>query len=540
MAGQPERRPHLQRVPPHDNKTEAHLLGAALINHAAAGTVAAVDPAVWYNPKHTTLAAAIAELVNTGRPTDIGTVGAHLHAQGQLEQVGGWTALTDLAADTPTVRSAEHWADLLEEYAAKRRELSLAAEIVEAVYRGVPTTGLAATLHEAALAVDQTRTSSWEAVNLARVLAGEDPEPAPSILARTDGIYLLYPGKVHVVNAEPEAGKSWLALVACIGEMDRGEHVLYVDCEDSAGGIVGRLLQLGASAEAILDRFHYVRPDDPLNPAAASRLVALAEVHRPSLAVVDGVTEAMSLAGLSIKDNDDIARFYALLPRPIVRVGPAVVLLDHVVKDKESQGRWGIGGQHKLAAIDGVTFKFERVTPFSPGHAGSSRLTVSKDRAGKVRAHAAGRADTIALVRYTPVDAHGALDVTVEPDEERSASWDGPSHCRDALLELLSGMAGEEFSVNQMADKLRARGQSFRNGTVSVAADQLAESGHLTMRSGPRRSRLFSYPSGPGEASLLDPETCSDQGGDQWGSVHPGYPPGVCETEYDETAREPE
>lgn len=491
---EPRRTTHLQRVPPHDTTIEAHLLGAALITEAAAQTVAGLDPTVFYKPAHTTIAETISDLAARGWPTDVGTVGAHLHQQGQLEHIGGYPALNELMAETPATRSAEHWAQLLEEYAAKRRLLALAAESVEAIYRGVSTAGLIEAMHQTALQVDQAATSSWEQVNLARILAGEQPDQPPTILPRTDGICLLYPGKVHVINSEPETGKSWLALHACITEMRHTRHVLYVDFEDSAGEIVNRLLHLGAHPEHILDLFHYVRPDDQLNPAATNRLATIADTHQTSLCVLDGVTEAMSLAGLSIKDNDDIARFYALLPRPIVRTGAAVLLLDHLVKDKDNQGRWGIGGQHKLAGIDGVVYKFERITPFAPRHPGASRLSISKDRAGQVRAHATGANQVAAIVRYNPQD-HGGLDVTIEPDNNTDQAYTGPTHCRDAIVELLADHPTEEFSRNQLADLLRARGLSYRNDTISAAAEMAAETGVITVRTGPRNSRLFKHKS---------------------------------------------
>ena len=37
--------------------------------------------------------------------------------------------------------------------------------------------------------------------------------------------------------------------------------------------------------------------------------------------------------------------------RPIAAAGAAVVLIDHVAKDKEKRGRYAIGAQHKLAGV---------------------------------------------------------------------------------------------------------------------------------------------------------------------------------------------
>jgi hypothetical protein len=58
-----------------------------------------------------------------------------------------------------------------------------------------------------------------------------------------------------------------------------------------------------------------------------------------TLAVIDGVTEAMSLLGLNPYDNTETAAFFAQLSRPLAEGGAAVVRLDHVVKDREDRRR---------------------------------------------------------------------------------------------------------------------------------------------------------------------------------------------------------
>jgi AAA domain len=58
--------------------------------------------------------------------------------------------------------------------------------------------------------------------------------------------------------------------------------------------------------------------------------------RKPALVVIDGVTEALTLHGFDLGDNVEIARWLELLPRPAARCGVAVLLLDHVVKDKEA------------------------------------------------------------------------------------------------------------------------------------------------------------------------------------------------------------
>ena len=46
--------------------------------------------------------------------------------------------------------------------------------------------------------------SRWAPVDLDALLAGQDEEQRHPVLTHTDGLALLYPGKVHTVVGEPE------------------------------------------------------------------------------------------------------------------------------------------------------------------------------------------------------------------------------------------------------------------------------------------------------------------------------------------------
>lgn len=79
--------------------------------------------------------------------------------------------------------------------------------------------------------------------------------------------------------------------------------------------------------------------------------------------------------------------------------------------------------------------------------------------------------------------------------------WDGPTHCMDAIIDLLTD-AGAERSKNQLARELRDRGLSFRDTTIRAAAEQLVAQGQLVERVGPRQSVLFRLPVEDGNAAF--------------------------------------
>ena len=201
-----------------------------------------------------------------------------------------------------------------------------------------------------------------------------------------------------------------MACAAAAEQLAAGELVVYIDFEDTPANIVARLRALAVDDWTIAQRFYYVRPEEPIDDAGLAALMALGA----GLVVIDGVTEALAAEGLDMASNQDVAKLYNRLPRPFARAGAAVLLVDHVTKDREARGRYAIGAQHKLAGVD-VAYRLDVAQPFGRGREGLVKVTVTKDRPGHVRQHAVDR-ERIALMRLTS-RADGAVVVTLEPPE---------------------------------------------------------------------------------------------------------------------------
>jgi len=233
---------------------------------------------------------------------------------------------------------------------------------------------------------EPTGADSWRPVDLGPLLDGSYNPPVPTIGRRDDGVGLFYPGRIHALISEPEAGKTWFACMVSASEIAQGNEVVFIDFEDSAAGIVPRLLDLGVPAESIRERFVYIQPDAA--PGLAG-MVSLMEAitSRTSIVWIDGVTEAMSLYGLNPQVDTEVAAFGKRLMKPIAKTGPAVAVLDHVVKNQDSRGRWATGSQHKISGLNGAAYILTNVDRFGVGLKGRSRVSVSKDRPGQVRRH---------------------------------------------------------------------------------------------------------------------------------------------------------
>lgn len=227
--------------------------------------------------------------------------------------------------------------------------------------------------------------AGWQFVDLDPILDGSWDPPTPTMLRRSDGVGLIYPGRVHSIAGEPGGGKTWLALHAAAMVLASGGTVMLIDYEDSPASAVSRLLALAVEPETIRERFTYVRPDGPLidrqGRVLGRTMVRLEAVHA-DLVIIDSIGESLAVEGLKPNDDDAVARWFRILPRWLARSGSAVLGVDHLAKNKDERGLWAIGSQRKLAAIDGAAYVAEvRVAPTkrTDGHL---RLLCAKDRHG--------------------------------------------------------------------------------------------------------------------------------------------------------------
>jgi hypothetical protein len=326
---------------------------------------------------------------------------------------------------------------------------------------------------------------AWDPVDLAPVLAGQRVTPPPTVLERSDGVRLFYPGRLNLELGETESLKTWLALLAAAQELTAGNHVVFLDYEDVAETAVERLLALGVAPADILARFSYFESPPPRVDELAEELLrpVLSERGRPALVVLDGVTEAMGSAGLDPNKGPDVVQFYAGAPRWFAKAGAAVTLLDHVTKDREGRGRWAIGSERKLSGLDGAAYGLEVLRPFGRGRTGQVKVTVSKDRPGYVRQHESpNRAIALFELQSWP---DGNITARLTPPE--AADRDKPFR-PTVLMERVS----KTLEAAAAPLSLRAvRGQTTGKAEmVAVALELLVAEGYVKTEPGERGSSL--------------------------------------------------
>ena len=227
--------------------------------------------------------------------------------------------------------------------------------------------------------------SSWKPIALKDYFDGLFQAPIATILKRTDGHGLIYTGRVHSIYGESESGKSWVAQIASAECLKADKKVIYIDFESDASDVVGRMKSLGVSRANLLQYFTYIRPDGPRD-SDDPYWQAILEPDSAELIIIDGVTESLTMWGGETKDNDAITRWMRIFPRTVATAsGAAVVLIDHITKNAETRGRFAIGGQAKLATIDGAAYLVEPLEALAPGRTGTLTMRVTKDRPGFIR-----------------------------------------------------------------------------------------------------------------------------------------------------------
>lgn len=296
--------------------------------------------------------------------------------------------------------------------------------------------------------------TSWHPHDLgpyvAAVQDGRVIGPIPALMPRSDDVCLLYPGELHSFAGEPESGKSLLMQHESARIINTGGHVLYLDFEDGPENIAARVLALGGDPAGITERLAYVRPEQAAPPPAVLALLDRAPFQ---LVVIDGVTEAMSLFGLEVNSNDNVAAFRKMLGRPLASKGAAVVEIDHVVKDREARNRYAIGAQHKLSGV-AVAYSLHASERPSRTRAGVISIKVEKDRHGRVREHE----DSGKKIATAHIEPGNPITVTLTPPGSTS---DAAEPFRPTvLMERVSRAVEEHSGLSKRAIRDTVKGKA--------------------------------------------------------------------------------
>lgn len=262
-------------------------------------------------------------------------------------------------------------------------------------------------------------------------LIGIPYEPrVPDRLILDNGLGVFYSDADNLVAGTSGMMKTWLQVLTCLQQIMLGKHVVIIDYEMNMRDWFTRFIALGAT-DTQLKLVHYCAPDEPLMQQVnagftggenAAWLVMREQIARVAdmpgglaWVVIDGVTNGMTQSSLKLLDNTDIAKFWELLPKQIVKLtGAGVGLNDHVAKNTDNAMATPLGGQHKIASTSGAVHILSATSYMSrrPLNPGVVLFRCIKDRHGEV-----GQGRTVAQVVFTP-QANGTISYKAEPYSE--------------------------------------------------------------------------------------------------------------------------
>jgi hypothetical protein len=372
------------------------------------------------------------------------------------------------------------------------------------------------------------RVDTWEPVNLEPYLAGEVTVPEPTVLRRSDGHGLFYPGRVNSLYGRSESAKSWIALIACLQEIGDGGSVVYVDLEDDPAMTLRRLRLLGAGDDDIRFFFTYIRPEGPHSHMqrdtwgnekptevgyrnAASFEEALAKAN-PSLIVVDGMSVLYGLHGLNTNDvmSTDVITNWL---KSVTRNGrTTVIVIDHTAKNA-GKGASPIGSQHKVSMVQGTAMQVVPVDAPRPGVLGHVELVIGKDRPGGVRAVSSDEKIQVAADVFLDSRQEGVThalvlpprkgDLTVAAGDDADNRLRKVTQLRNVIEEFFAANPGGKFSISDIDHAIAYDGYS--RGTLQNALKGMVSDGVLGV-TGKTKARAYHSLQAPEEVTESNPE----------------------------------
>lgn len=210
------------RIPPHDEHAEMAVLGGMLMSRTAIEEVTPLlAGASFYFPKHEHIFDAIITIDGRDEPADAVTVARELNKRDELTRIGGPAYLHTLMATVPTAANAGYYAEIVREYAVRRRLIEIGTRYVQMGYDTTDHTDIPEMIDRAQAMAMTLEHTHYEDEDL--LLADAYVEVLESVEHGTEkGLPTglrdfdeltggLHAGQLVVVAARPALGKSVLA-----------------------------------------------------------------------------------------------------------------------------------------------------------------------------------------------------------------------------------------------------------------------------------------------------------------------------------------
>ena len=287
------------KVPPHSVEAEQSVLGGLMLDNEAWDRVAEkVVASDFYLRAHRLVFEVMSNLMAINQPIDLLTVASELERRNQLEEVGGFAALGQMAKDTPSAANITAYAEIMRERAIAREMIAAANEIAEAGFdpQGRPSHELLNLAESKVFAIAERRASKGE----------EGPKSIDTILRKTiERIERLYrephggvtgvssgfadldkkttglqPSDLIIVAARPSMGKTTFAMNLCEhAALSQQKPVIVFSLEMPAEQLMMRSLASMSRVDQTRIRTGQLEDDDWARLSSSLELLSRAKLY---------------------------------------------------------------------------------------------------------------------------------------------------------------------------------------------------------------------------------------------------------------------
>ncbi|WP_105200113.1 MULTISPECIES: replicative DNA helicase [unclassified Pseudoalteromonas] len=249
------------KVPPHSIEAEQSVLGGLMLDNEAFDRVAEIVVSQdFYTRTHRFIFEAMERLVEAGQPIDLITISESLEKNNQLEGIGGFAYLGEIAKNTPSAANISAYAHIVRERAVVREMIGVANEIAEAGFNpeGRGSHELLDLAESKVFKIAEQRTKSTEGPqNIHTILEKTVDKIEELYQSPQDGVtgvstgYSdldkmtagLQPSDLIIVAARPSMGKTTFAMnLAEHAAMTRDKPVVIFSLEMPSEQIMMRML----------------------------------------------------------------------------------------------------------------------------------------------------------------------------------------------------------------------------------------------------------------------------------------------------------
>lgn len=249
------------KLPPHSFEAEQSVLGGLLLDNQAWDRVSElVVEQDFYSRPHRLIFLAMSRLAERGQPIDLVTLQEELEHHEQLEPVGGFAYLVEIARVTPSAANITAYAEIVRERAIVREMIAVANEIAEAGYdpQGRDALELLDVAETRVFNIAEKRSSSTEGPQPLKLLLEKTVDKIEALFHKPhDGVTGVssgytdldkmtagfQPSDLIIVAARPSMGKTTFAMNLCENAALTSEKpVLVFSLEMPSEQLVMRLL----------------------------------------------------------------------------------------------------------------------------------------------------------------------------------------------------------------------------------------------------------------------------------------------------------